>query len=74
MMVLERDKDYQETKGQTMTQVHQDTITAIATAPGRGGVGIIRVSGEKASQVARQVLAYLVSALGAVLHHLAVAN
>ncbi|MGB1141996.1 MAG: tRNA uridine-5-carboxymethylaminomethyl(34) synthesis GTPase MnmE [Halioglobus sp.] len=26
----------------------KDTITAIATAPGRGGVGIVRVSGEKA--------------------------
>ena len=40
------------------TQVHQDTITAIATAPGRGGVGIIRVSGEKASEVAVAVLGY----------------
>ena len=41
-----------------MTQVHQDTITAIATAPGRGGVGIIRVSGTKALQVAQRVLGY----------------
>ena len=41
-----------------MTQVHQDTITAIATAPGRGGVGIIRVSGTKAIEVARNVLGY----------------
>ncbi|WP_369985189.1 tRNA uridine-5-carboxymethylaminomethyl(34) synthesis GTPase MnmE [Thalassolituus sp.] len=41
-----------------MTQVHQDTITAIATAPGRGGVGIIRVSGEKAMQVANAILGY----------------
>ncbi len=40
------------------TQVHQDTITAIATAPGRGGVGIIRVSGEKASQIAHAVLGF----------------
>ncbi len=28
-----------------MTETHIDTIAAIATAPGRGGVGIIRVSG-----------------------------
>ncbi|PMO37452.1 tRNA uridine(34) 5-carboxymethylaminomethyl synthesis GTPase MnmE [Vibrio sp. 10N.222.52.B12] len=32
-----------------------DTIVAQATAPGRGGVGIIRVSGPKANQVAREV-------------------
>ena len=41
-----------------MIQVHQDTITAIATAPGRGGVGIIRVSGEKARDVASAILGY----------------
>ncbi|GLR03676.1 tRNA modification GTPase MnmE [Vibrio hyugaensis] len=32
-----------------------DTIVAQATAPGRGGVGIIRVSGPKANQVALEV-------------------
>lgn len=31
---------------------HNDTIVAQATAPGRGGVGIIRVSGPKAAEVA----------------------
>ncbi|AWB66383.1 tRNA uridine-5-carboxymethylaminomethyl(34) synthesis GTPase MnmE [Saccharobesus litoralis] len=35
---------------------NQDTIAAIATAPGRGGVGIIRVSGQQAEQVAQQIL------------------
>ncbi|MDK2778199.1 MAG: tRNA uridine-5-carboxymethylaminomethyl(34) synthesis GTPase MnmE [Pseudomonadota bacterium] len=39
--------------------IHQDTIAAIATAPGRGGVGIIRVSGSLALTVARQVLGYV---------------
>jgi tRNA modification GTPase len=34
----------------------QDTIVAQATAPGRGGVGIIRVSGTLATQVAEQIL------------------
>lgn len=34
-----------------------DTIVAQATAPGRGGVGIIRVSGPKANQVALEVTA-----------------
>ncbi|WP_448554276.1 tRNA uridine-5-carboxymethylaminomethyl(34) synthesis GTPase MnmE [Thalassotalea montiporae] len=33
-----------------------ETIAAQATAPGRGGVGIIRVSGPKASEVAEQLL------------------
>ena len=39
--------------------VHQDTIAAVATAPGRGGVGIIRVSGDKAQAVALAVLGHL---------------
>lgn len=34
----------------------KDTIAAVATAPGRGGVGIIRVSGPKALDIAEQVL------------------
>lgn len=34
----------------------QDTITAIATPPGRGGVGIIRVSGASALVIAEQIL------------------
>lgn len=36
-----------------------DTIVAQATAPGRGGVGIIRISGDKASEVAMTVLGHL---------------
>ncbi len=36
-----------------------DTIVAQATAPGRGGVGIIRISGNKASDVAMAVLDHL---------------
>ena len=34
----------------------QETITAQATAPGRGGVGIIRVSGPEAINVAKAIL------------------
>ena len=36
--------------------IAQDTIAAQATAPGRGGVGIIRVSGSKARAVAELIL------------------
>ncbi|MBC5998187.1 tRNA uridine-5-carboxymethylaminomethyl(34) synthesis GTPase MnmE [Romboutsia ilealis] len=32
-----------------------DTIAAIATAPGEGGIGIIRISGEKSLQVAESI-------------------
>lgn len=35
------------------------TIAAIATAPGRGGVGVVRVSGPKTAAVAQQVLGTL---------------
>lgn len=38
---------------------HNDTIIAQATAPGRGGVGILRISGQLASEVARVVLGKL---------------
>ncbi len=34
---------------------NQDTIAAIATAPGRGGIGILRVSGSQAVQIAQQI-------------------
>ena len=33
-----------------------DTIAAIATPPGRGGIGVIRVSGPAAHRIARQLL------------------
>jgi tRNA modification GTPase len=34
----------------------QDTIAAISTPPGEGGVGIVRISGEKASKIARDII------------------
>ena len=39
-----------------MNNQNTDTIAAIATPPGRGGVGIIRVSGPKASSIAKAIL------------------
>ena len=36
--------------------INHDTIAAQATAPGRGGVGIIRVSGNLAKQVAEKII------------------
>lgn len=39
--------------------VQQDTITAIATPAGRGGVGIVRVSGRHTRDIAKRVIGYL---------------
>lgn len=36
-----------------------DTIAAVVTPPGRGGVGIVRVSGPQVAQVAQQVLGFI---------------
>src|SRR5437762_140307 len=34
-----------------------DTIVAIATPPGRGGIGVVRVSGPDADRIARAIIA-----------------
>lgn len=34
----------------------EDTIVAIATPPGRGGIGVVRLSGEQALEIASQLL------------------
>ncbi|MFY0678372.1 MAG: tRNA uridine-5-carboxymethylaminomethyl(34) synthesis GTPase MnmE [Neptuniibacter sp.] len=39
-----------------MTLANNDTITAQATPPGRGGVGIVRISGPLAKQISEQVV------------------
>jgi tRNA modification GTPase len=39
-----------------MTFASNDTITAVATAPGRGGVGIVRVSGPQCRAMAEAIL------------------
>ena len=36
--------------------VHNDTIIAQATPPGKGGVGIIRISGQHCQKVANQII------------------
>ncbi len=38
-----------------MTMLDCDTIAAIATPPGKGGIGIIRVSGPQAKSIAEQI-------------------
>lgn len=40
----------------SIASLDTDTIAAIATPPGRGGVGIIRVSGPKAREIASQLV------------------
>ena len=41
-----------------MSLSEESTICAIATAPGRGGVGIIRISGPKVTTIAKQILGF----------------
>jgi tRNA modification GTPase len=42
-----------------MADSPEDTIAAIATPPGFGGVGVVRVSGARAAEVARDILGRL---------------
>jgi len=35
---------------------HEDTIAAIATPPGRGGIGVVRISGPLTLRIARRIL------------------
>ena len=51
-----------------MTLLDADTIAAIATAPGRGGVGVIRVSGALAAAIAIAVLGRVPAPRRAELH------
>jgi len=48
--------------------VANDTIAAIATAPGRGGIGIVRVSGPATREVAAALLGRVPAARRAELH------
>src|SRR5210317_543338 len=41
-----------------MTITDTDTICAIATAPGRSGIGIIRISGQKCRSLAQKILGF----------------
>ena len=38
-----------------MTETFTDTIVAVATAPGRGGVGVVRLSGPESTSIAGQI-------------------
>ena len=37
-------------------ELTRDTIAAVATPPGRGGIGIVRLSGPAAARIARQIV------------------
>ena len=39
--------------------VNRDTIAALATARGRGGIGVVRVSGPKVAEISRRILGEL---------------
>jgi tRNA modification GTPase len=51
-----------------MANSEHETIAAIATAPGRGGIGIVRVSGNLVVEIARAILGDLPKPRQAALH------
>jgi tRNA modification GTPase len=55
-------------------EVARDTIAAVATPPGRGGIGIVRISGPRVERIARAVLGHLPAARHAELAHFADAH
>jgi tRNA modification GTPase len=38
-------------------KIHEDTIVAISTPPGEGGIGIVRISGQRALEIVQDVFA-----------------
>src|SRR4051794_11828837 len=36
----------------------RDTVVAIATAPGRGGLGVVRLSGAQSSEIAERIVRF----------------
>lgn len=46
----------------TVNTADSDTIAALATPPGRGGVGIIRLSGSNSSDIAKQLFGHVPAA------------
>lgn len=42
-----------------MSQAHTETIVAVATAPGRGGVGVVRLSGPQAAEIIQAICGHL---------------
>jgi tRNA modification GTPase len=50
------DSRQQKDVRETLMMVANDTIAAIATPPGRGGIGIVRLSGPKAWSIAARLL------------------
>jgi len=37
---------------------HDDTIVAVATPPGRGGLGVVRLSGNQAADIATGLIRF----------------
>ena len=53
--MAENDKSFDFTS-ETSSSVNTDTIAAISTPPGRGGIGIVRLSGPLAASIAVQLI------------------
>ena len=45
-----------QTSGMSYARSQSQTIAAVATPPGRGGIGVIRISGPETPRIAEQLL------------------
>lgn len=53
-----------------LSSLHDDTIAAIATPPGIGGIGIVRISGDRALAIVQQIFTPKVSSCAFLSHQL----
>jgi tRNA modification GTPase len=61
--------DRTETQSETDAGTVADTIAAISTPPGRGGIGIVRLSGPSAAEIAGQLVVFRRDLLSQPLQH-----
>ena len=50
--------DFLEAKTMKTPMYSEDTICALATPPGEGGIGIIRISGEKSKEILGDIFSF----------------
>jgi tRNA modification GTPase len=50
-----KEREPETTKQKPQTMLHGDTIAALSTPPGRGGVGVVRLSGPAALEIAAAI-------------------
>src|SRR3990167_3151076 len=60
--------DCDEDACEATSECMKDTIIALATPPGRGGIGVLRLSGDQAFQIAQRICHFSNDQMPRVLH------